>query len=414
MRRSALAFAAMLPVLMILVPAIGGCARSGTRGAADEEILIQRRLEYAAAAEEALEQSVLSVIRRLKAELDAFDQGHTREPPVLDVLVLSGGGELGAFGAGLLQGWGTVTDPAWKRPQFDIVSGVSTGALIAPFAFLGDDASYDRVATLYRNPKPDWIRRRGVLFFMPNNESLLQIDGLKRDIKSAFDPSFVKRVAAAAEEGRLLAIGTTNLDFGRQRMWDLGRECRNLADSGTNDRMVDIVLASSAVPGAFPPVKIDDVLYADGAISANILYEDSLRSERSLTGRWAREYPGVPMPRTRYWVVINNQLESRPQITQDTWLSVTGAAFTTSVRSATFMALQNLAGQLELINVLGKGTKEMRVISIPNSWRQPQRGLFAPETMQSLVDLGFQVGADPSNWVTAVEAPVIPARADRP
>ena len=197
---------------VVLALIVSGCAAG--RGEVDEATLVERRREYTARADHAHEQSTLRAIGRLKAQLDAFEAGQSTEAPTLHVLIISGGGDFGAFGAGFLRGWGKVQDQTWKRPQFDIVTGVSTGALIAPFAFLGDDASYDRIAELYRNPGRDWINRRGLLFFLPGNQSLVRIDGLTRDIKRAFDASVVQGIAAGAEAGRLLAIGTTNLDFG--------------------------------------------------------------------------------------------------------------------------------------------------------------------------------------------------------
>lgn len=99
------------------------CASCGSRRpGVDDATLVQHRIEYAAEADRAHEQSVLRVIRRLKARLDAFERGESDGAPVLHVLIISGGGDFGAFGAGFLQGWGSVTDPAWKRPQFDIVT----------------------------------------------------------------------------------------------------------------------------------------------------------------------------------------------------------------------------------------------------------------------------------------------------
>lgn len=382
-----------------------GCANRRARGDVDEEALILRRDQYVAAAQESYDQATLRLVHMLKAKLDAYNEGRTAQPPVFNVLILSGGGEFGAFGAGFLQGWGTINDPQWKRPQFDVVGGVSTGALIAPFAFLGDDASYERALKLYREPSDDWFRRRGLLFFLPFRESLVRIDGFKRDVQSEFDPVSVQRIAAEAEKGRLLAIGTTNLDFRMQRTWDLGDQARAMAESGSNERLVDILLASAAIPGAFPAVEIDGYLYADGAVAANILYDDSMRSSRGLTSVWAREYPGVSMPLMRYWVIINGKLEPPPRLVQPTWVSVTAASINVIIRSNTTTALQNLASQLELINLSGMATKELRYVYVPDSWRPAVAGQFQKENMQSLSDLGLRMGADPSSWQSGGLAP---------
>jgi hypothetical protein len=99
------------------------------------------------------------------------------QPPVIDILVVSGGGDWGAFGAGFLKGWGRVPPGPMARPQFDIVTGVSTGALIAPFAFLGTDDAIERIVQLYRYPKPDWVKQRGFLYFLPNHISFAEVPG---------------------------------------------------------------------------------------------------------------------------------------------------------------------------------------------------------------------------------------------
>ncbi len=80
-----------------------------------------------------------------------------------DILVLSGGGAFGAFGAGFLKGWGKVTKTNYTRPQFDSISGISTGSLIAPFAFIGTPEAYDRIINFYETAKEDWVRKRGII-----------------------------------------------------------------------------------------------------------------------------------------------------------------------------------------------------------------------------------------------------------
>ena len=73
------------------------------------------------------------------------------------------------------------------RPQFDIVTGVSTGALIAPFAFLGTDDAIERIVQLYRHPKPDWVKHRGFLYFLPNHISFAEVPGLEREMREQID-----------------------------------------------------------------------------------------------------------------------------------------------------------------------------------------------------------------------------------
>src|ERR1700750_1846627 len=104
-------------------------------------------------------------MQRTKARYN-HNANHKRpDPPVVDILIISGGGDWGAFGTGFLKGWGKIpkSDPM-ARPDFDIVTGVSTGALIAPFAYIGSEAAIEQIVKLYRNPQPDWVKKRFLFF----------------------------------------------------------------------------------------------------------------------------------------------------------------------------------------------------------------------------------------------------------
>jgi hypothetical protein len=388
-------------LLLASIALSGGCAAQ--RPAVPDAELVQRRTEYLNATATRRREAEFALMARMKQKQADYLEGRTTQPPTFDVLILSGGGDFGAFGAGFLEGWSSVTDPEWKMPEFDVVTGVSTGALLAPFVFLGDQESLRRATALYRDPRSDWISLRGLFFFLPNNQSLLRIDGLKRDIISEFSMPVVSRIVAESERGRMLAIGTTNLDFGTQRVWDMGYQGRAALEAGSASRFVDILLASSAIPGAFPPIEIDGNLYADGGITANILYNASATSSEGLSAAWRREFPGTEVPRARFWVVINAQLVGAPEITPPTWTGVTRASVATAIRSATSTALNHLGVQLELIEALGLGTSDFHYVTIPDDWRPPVKGAFQAETMSNLADLGLKMGADPASWHVAQE-----------
>ncbi|MCP4837413.1 MAG: hypothetical protein GY895_21920, partial [Phycisphaera sp.] len=110
----------------------------------------------------------------------------------MDFLILSGGGANGAFGAGFLLGWATVPAGPDALPTFDGVSGVSTGAFIAPFAYIGTDESRTRIDQFFRNPKPDWARLREPLSFYPENASLMELSGIERDLQTILDLDFAR------------------------------------------------------------------------------------------------------------------------------------------------------------------------------------------------------------------------------
>ncbi|HEX8915342.1 MAG TPA: patatin-like phospholipase family protein [Humisphaera sp.] len=411
---------ATLALSVVLVAAFaGGCGGSPRTGVTTAD-LEAGKAAYDERVKNEYEDSVLKLVHRLKRKHDDFAAGRTTVPPTCDVLVLSGGADYGAFGAGVLEGWGRVRDPAMARPEFDLVSGVSTGALIAPFALVGDENAYDRAFRLYQQPKEGWIHSRGLLFFLPGNESLMDVSLLREDIAREINYDVVRRVAEASRNGRLLRISATNLDYGRRRVWDLGVEAERAAADPKHDltRFHKVLQASSAIPGAFPPVEIDGHVYVDGATTSNILYEDNMRSPHARVETWRHLYPGVPVPKLRYWVIINNQFESPPEVTERTWVSAVERSLGTSVRASTMTAVQHLAAQLALLRLTSGVETEFRVISIPNEWRPPKPGIFVKETMVSLAKLGFEMGKDPASWREGAllndTPPVMPRASTRP
>ena len=311
---------------------------------------------------------------------------------------MSGGGDYGAFGAGFLIGWGEVEDAEWRRPEFDAVSGVSTGALLAPFAFLGDDESLRTVEDFYRNPKKDWILERGPLFFLPFNPSFMTIPGLQRDIRAVIDAEFVDALAERSRAGAYLVVSATDLDLGRQRFWNVGAEAERASKTGDEDRLERMLLASAAIPAVFPPVEIDGAMYADGGVTANVFLRLDPKSPHGFVRRWRAAHPDTPIPRVRYWVIINNQWSHQPRTVQVAWPQVVAPSLETAIRSATLAEVRWLAAEADYCNAIGAAEIEVRVIAIPDDWRAPVPGDFKKETMASLADLGRKMGADPNSW----------------
>lgn len=341
-----------------------------------------------------------NVLQQAAVEQRAYESGQRREPPTIDILIISGGGDWGAFGAGFLRGWRAVpqSDPL-AMPTFDVVTGVSTGALIAPFAFIGDDESLERIERLYRNPRKDWVKQRWPLFFLPDNISFAEIPGLEREITAQVTVPMAEQIAAAGGEGRLLAVNTTDLDAATARPFDLVTVAQQAVDSGDMTRLHSIMLASAGIPAAFPFREVDGQMLVDGGVTGNIIYGGRLSEEESLPAMWQSVYPGAPIPKIRYWVIFNNQLRAQPMVVPARWPSIVTRALELSTRSATVTGMRHLHAMAEISRLKRNADVEVRIVSIPEEWSPPVPGVFIKETMNDLADLGVRMGADPASWM---------------
>jgi hypothetical protein len=326
-----------------------------------------------------------------------------RDPnATLDFLLLSGGGDRGAFGAGFLQGWGTVASGANARPMFDGVSGVSAGAFIAPFAFLGTRADYETIDRLFRDPKPDWLKWRGMFFFQPENASLVEIPGLLRDLRAQIDLKFAERIAHGGSIGghRVLLIQATDIDSGTPRAFDLVAAARRAVATGDTKLLSNILMSSAAIPGAFPPVEIDGRLYADGGISSNFFYGGPQGEGDSFGEIWRLKHPNAPIPKTRWWVIINEHIRASPVVVRPTWPAIVERSFYVGMREAEAIALRHLYTLAEVSKLRGEGENEVRWVAVPPTWKPFKDGWFDKATMRELSDVGRRLGADPNSWNT--------------
>jgi predicted acylesterase/phospholipase RssA len=190
--------------------------------------------------------------------------------PPQHVLALSAGGLYGAYSAGVLDGWSRTG----TRPEFDVVTGSSTGALIAPFAFLGSD--YDAQAMkLYTGVQAEDIYRVRAWVTIPFRDSLATTAPLRKLIQDQIDQPLMEKIAAEHKKGRRLYVGTTDLRTKRAVIWDMGAIATRPCPEGCT-LFRDVLLASASVPGVFPPVPFEievdghreTELHMDGAVTA--------------------------------------------------------------------------------------------------------------------------------------------------
>src|SRR5271166_3545294 len=204
-------------------------------------------------------------------------------PPEMQILAVSGGGENGAFGAGLLCGW----TEAGTRPVFELVTGVSTGALTAPFAFLG--SSYDpQLHAVYTELSPERVLESRSITAALFNDAMTDNSPLFKTISHYLTEAMLADIARSYDEGRLLLIGTTDLDAQQPVIWNIGAIARS-GHPKALDTIRRIMLASAAIPGAFPPTMFDVMLdgrsyqemHVDGgAFAQAFLYPASVTRER--------------------------------------------------------------------------------------------------------------------------------------
>ncbi len=254
--------------------------------------------------------------------------------PELNLLAVSGGGENGAFGAGLLNGW----TAHGTRPSFDLATGVSTGALTAPFAYLGP--AWDQpLKEVYTAITVDRVLRSRGLTAAIFDDALADTAPLFDTISGYLDARMLRAIAEAHGQGRLLMIGTADIDAQAPVVWNVGA----IAASG-HPRALDtvrrILLASAAIPGAFPPVMFDVTLdgvphqemHVDGGTFAQaFLYPSAVTSaRRAAIARRQR------VPPARAWVIRNGRLDSEWAMVNRRGLSIAARAVSSMIASSGF------------------------------------------------------------------------------
>ncbi len=394
----------MRSAAVLLVTAAAGC--SAPPRTIDEATLQTRVAEHEHIALERRDRLAMRFLRRIE-----LIHAEGRDGPVeMDVLLLSSGGQYGAFGAGVLAGWGDSRSPEHMRPTFDIVTGVSTGALIAPFALAGTDQSIRRVSELFKQADDSLATLRGLLFFLPWRTSMFDTRVLRERIQSEVDSDAIAEVIEAHAEHRMLLIGATDLDLGRFHIWDMGPIAIEAQRSGDISPFHNALISSSSIPGAFPPIEIDGVLYTDGAVAMATFLGLDRDLVRQVVSAFKERNPGAATPRLRMWMIVNGHIDPPKQLAEQGWTSV-------AVRSAAVMLSYSLRSTLRIMQLgaelIGRDIGEpveFRYIAVPEDvdLPEPVGRLFDQALMTSLYGLGYRLGNDPASWRTEVIAPDIP------
>jgi len=310
---------------------------------------------------------------------NAIREFERRRGRALNVLSLSGGGQNGAFGAGLLTGW----RESGRRPVFDIVGGVSTGSLLATHALLGTPADDAQLEEMYTQiTKKDIYRERGIFNLLVGADSLADTEPLRMLIAKHITAETLRRVADAYADNRVIVVGTTNVDYGQTWVWNMSA----IAKDGNLDLYRSVLLASASFPIVFPPVEIDGHLFIDGAARSNIV----------ILGMGGTERPPPPLYGAGNLYLINNGVQQSPPEALRRALGDV-AATTVSV-----MMDQSMVTALNRsyfgARFLGYNFK---MVSIPDSVKVGNDPLaFDPKIMRAAFEAGRALGKQPDPWMT--------------
>jgi hypothetical protein len=311
--------------------------------------------------------------------------------PIVEYLALSGGADEGAFGAGLLVGWTKRGD----RPRFEIVTGVSAGALIAPYAFLGP--AYDeQLAELWTKIDAKMVATPQVLAGLLGAEALADSQPLRDLIAKHVDRRMLRRIAEEYRGGRLLMVGTTNLDAQRQVIWNMGEIAVAAArDPAAAQLFRDVLLASASIPGVFPPVhvkvrvgdRVYEEMHVDGGTTRHVFVAPAQFSLRTFDGF----YPQPPI--RRVYVVRNAKLGPVYDTVAPNTLAIGARSLFTMTKS------QAIGDLNHIFTMTQRDSAEFRLASIPMSFTAKSSQPFDPVFMKALFETGYAIGLAGNAWV---------------
>ena len=306
-------------------------------------------------------------------------------------LAISGGGANGAFGAGLLIGW-TATG---ERPEFTMVTGVSTGALTAPFAFLGPDYD-DELQEVYTNTTTKDIASKRNPIAAAFSDSVTDTAPLRALIAKYIDAEAIGAIAREHKRGRRLFIGTVNLDAGRSVIWNIGA----IAASDYPQKMTlihELLRASAAIPVAFPPVIIPveaegkqyDELHVDGGTGSQVFVYPAAIDWRAVAEKL--EVQGRP----QVYVIRNSFLEPDYQGIKRNVVPIASRTIDSLIRT------QGIGDLYQIYALCRRDGNDFNLAYIPSDFTDEPTEAFDPVYMKKLLDRGYRMALEGYPWEKA-------------
>jgi predicted acylesterase/phospholipase RssA len=376
--------------LILLSIAVSGCAGANRNCVPTQLLMPQATIDLSDATDHdftADRDALAAALARLKSTPN--EQAECARK--YNVLALSGGGSYGAFSAGVINGW----TASGQRPQFDIVSGVSTGALIATYAFLGPE--YDPcLRDLYTTTTQSNIYKMRCKAAVLWSDAAASSEPLEAMINERITPKLLAAVAMAHAQGRRLYVGTTNLDTGRLVIWDMGAVA-----SGSQGNALclyrKIILASASVPGFLPPVSIDVTvngrhyteLHADGGTTAQVFFRASMLGLEPAQFADGRR----PLAGSHVHIIVAGKAYPDPKCVEPKATTIASSA----VGALTHAQTRNDLVRIYTLTLLTG--MEFRLATIPQDVPLKADSLsFDQAEMQRLYQCGFQLAQTSRAW----------------
>ena len=331
------------------------------------------------------------LISSVQQELSYGSKGHNDATGHFNILALSGGGANGAFGAGILYGW----SEAGTRPTFKIVTGISTGALIAPYAFLGPEYDPMLKQVYTSTATEDIMKVRPFIVMRGGLDSLADTTPLQKLLEEYITDDVIRGVARAHQTGRRLYIGTTDLDASRLVIWNMGVIAAAERPEAF-DLFRSIMLASASIPILFPPVYIPveaggaayEEMHVDGGVATQVfLYGDILNVDDVVDAAGLSSIgPG------RIYIIQN--LKSVPAFDPVKPSLVAIAKKTVSG----LLTNQSIGDLYRIYTTAQREGIEFKLVYIPSEIELESSEIFDPVVMEKLFDLGYQMALSGDPW----------------
>lgn len=307
-------------------------------------------------------------------------------------LVLSGGGTNGAFGAGFLNGW----TRAGTRPVFKLVTGISIGGLIAPFAFLGPDydGALEEAFTTVRSRDVFTIRNPLAVY---KKDSLTRTDPLAARLEKLITDSMLRDIAAEHRKGRRLFIGTTNLDAQRLMIWNMGA-IANSGQPGSLELFRKVLLASASIPVAFPPVYIEvdidgrryDEMHVDGGVIVEFFLWGAMVDIEA--ARRELGFDPALTTGTSIFIIRNSQIDPEPERVEPKLLDIASRSMTTILKTVA------MADLIRIWSLARRDGVDFNYVGIPPEHAESPAGSISPAEMRRLFELGRSIALSDTPW----------------